>query len=222
MLPAATGGFQVPNVRPPPESRAPKPFPFRLPQPGASRGEPAAYPGSEEDGFRTKKSRSGYSVAGVMGQPSTLGRPASAQPPASEPLDAPVLHLDTHGSLESALRDYRPRIMIVKCGADWCAPCRHSKPLFDRFAIEQAGIDVLFCSLDVDKNPALSSYINAVPVYFFYLDQKLVTDRKGRPDVLAGAGLAVDREGRLQGELHERLEELRSKYNTRMMTPLEN
>lgn len=65
-------------------------------------------------------------------------------------------------------------LRVVKFEAEWCAPCRMLKPVFEK--VKAANPDVEFETVDIDNNPekAQAMSVSAVPTIAFVKDGAVV------------------------------------------------
>ena len=77
------------------------------------------------------------------------------------------------------------KIIVIKAGATWCRPCKESEPVFKKWASSERETNVIYCSLDIDKNDQFSHLFSAVPAYLF-IDH---TGRLLEDEVILGAHL---------------------------------
>jgi len=66
-------------------------------------------------------------------------------------------------------------IQIIKFSADWCAPCKMLKPIWDN--LTKTINDVDFIPVNVDNDPKMASMfkIQAIPTLIFIKDGSEVT-----------------------------------------------
>jgi thioredoxin 1 len=69
----------------------------------------------------------------------------------------------------------KDRIVLVYFHADWCVPCIKLKPAIQQITEEEKAT-VMVLSLDVDKNPAVSTHfeINTLPLFMIFKNGKKV------------------------------------------------
>lgn len=72
--------------------------------------------------------------------------------------------------------------MLIKFGANWCAPCRTMNPIIDELKNEHENVGVY--NVDVDECPDLSSFfkVKNIPYFVFYKDGKVQTTSIGVVD----------------------------------------
>jgi len=60
-------------------------------------------------------------------------------------------------------------LSVIKVGAEWCGPCRMTKPILEKVASNDVN-DVTFGELDTENNPNLSMElgIRSIPTTLFY------------------------------------------------------
>lgn len=66
-------------------------------------------------------------------------------------------------------------LLIIDCGADWCAPCRMIDPIIDKLAKEYKG-KIVFGKLDVGVNKAIAIKfgVMGIPTLLVFRKGKLV------------------------------------------------
>lgn len=64
-------------------------------------------------------------------------------------------------------------ITLVKFGADWCGPCKHLLPIFDK--LQQINKDVNFISVNIEFSQDLVSEfnINKIPIVLVFKNKEL-------------------------------------------------
>ena len=87
-----------------------------------------------------------------------------------------VLTPKTKGVLSKIVKENR--IIVLKLGADWCAPCRSSEPLFKRLAAEGRYTGVVYLSLNIEHmcqetGATWGQLFNCtgVPMFIVFFDQ---------------------------------------------------
>lgn len=65
-------------------------------------------------------------------------------------------------------------IKIIQFEASWCGQCRKFKPIVEK--IKEQYKDVIFETLDIDKNMELAKELNiaGLPAFVFYKDNQLI------------------------------------------------
>ena len=81
----------------------------------------------------------------------------------------------TPEELSTLQRSLRDRLIVVKFGAEWCAPCKKIKPLWNEW-ISIAPSNIVIVDIDIDENLELYVQLKA---------KKMV---KGVPTILAFYG----------------------------------
>ena len=80
-----------------------------------------------------------------------------------------VVHACTNmAEYHAALQSAGDRLVVLDCGADWCPPCRHMAPIFERLAGEYP--DVVFLSVNVEHVPQIKTAVGniwALPTFVF-------------------------------------------------------
>jgi thiol-disulfide isomerase/thioredoxin len=58
----------------------------------------------------------------------------------------------TVAGLQDLQKKLGSHVLIIKFGADWCAPCKKIAPLYYQFINNSAASNILFADIDVDEN----------------------------------------------------------------------
>jgi thioredoxin 1 len=71
------------------------------------------------------------------------------------------------------------QLVLVKFGAEWCAPCKRLTPIVEKFAQSNPTIKVV--TIDVDDAPNMSGqyHIRSVPVLMLFKGGKLLGSKVG-------------------------------------------
>ena len=77
--------------------------------------------------------------------------------------------------------------ILLKCGAEWCAPCKAMSPVLETVST-QVSKKIEFLDLDIDENTAFASAlsIRGVPTLIIFNNTKEIARKVGTvsPDVL--------------------------------------
>ncbi len=85
-------------------------------------------------------------------------------------------------NLNKALEDAKKPV-VLQFFADWCAPCKSMKPLFEKFAQELQN-DFICYKVNYDKSPnlALKYSVNSLPTFIIIQDNKVKEKVVGKSD----------------------------------------
>lgn len=64
-------------------------------------------------------------------------------------------------------------------GAEWCGPCRTTKPHLRKFISKKPNIKVNIYNVDADKEETRKNKITAIPTFIFVLNNKVVGRKTG-------------------------------------------
>jgi thioredoxin 1 len=86
----------------------------------------------------------------------------------------------THDSFSATTT--APGIVVVDCWAEWCAPCRGFRPIFD--AAAERHPDIVFATVDIEAEAGLAAElaIQSVPTLIIYRDSAPVFRHPGGMD----------------------------------------
>jgi thioredoxin len=68
---------------------------------------------------------------------------------------------------------------ILKMSADWCGPCRATKPTFEAFATSHTDIDCEEVNVDEQGDLAKSYEVRSIPTLIFLKEGKIVDRHVG-------------------------------------------
>jgi thioredoxin 1 len=68
---------------------------------------------------------------------------------------------------------------ILKMSADWCGPCRATKPVFEAFANSHINVDCQEVNVDQQGDLAKSYEVRSIPTLIFLKDGKIVDRHTG-------------------------------------------
>lgn len=71
------------------------------------------------------------------------------------------------------------RIVVVDFWAEWCGPCRATKPIIEKFAENHPEIDVYSCNIDENEELVEEYNIRSIPTILFFNDCELKTHHVG-------------------------------------------
>ena len=105
-------------------------------------------------------------------------------------IESGIWNFDDPKSLNHCVNILKNRLVIVKCEAPWCKPCRDSAPAFHSYASQFKNMkNIAFGTLNVDENPSQFP-VNAVPAYVFILDGQILGNESNSPDIIYGADIS--------------------------------
>lgn len=80
----------------------------------------------------------------------------------------PLQPFALHGS-SFAMQIRRSEVpILVHYWANWCAPCRMLRPIFEQAAVHRRGLRFASCDVDVETAPALEQDIGNLPTLVLY------------------------------------------------------
>jgi thioredoxin 1 len=92
-----------------------------------------------------------------------------------EPLEQKIItirigginHIESIEQRKAMIRD--SRILVIKYGAEWCGPCKKSKPGFLEMANKESDTDCVYASEDIDdEHGELPESIRTIPAFHIY------------------------------------------------------
>lgn len=91
-----------------------------------------------------------------------------------------IINIKSEKHFEETIENSKDRLLLVKFGASWCAPCKTLDPILEQIDQEKNGqIDVLKVSVDDLPEIASEFRIMSVPTTFFILNKEAVTVLNG-------------------------------------------
>lgn len=92
-------------------------------------------------------------------------------------MHAEVKHINFMTEFNAAINS--PSLTVVKFGAEWCGPCRSSKPVFERVSKEFSHIN--FVEVDVDKGSAIADKygVSGIPLFIYFKGGSELTRHSG-------------------------------------------
>lgn len=67
--------------------------------------------------------------------------------------------------------------VLIEFYADWCAPCKVTKPIVEDFGKNSADVKVYFCNVDEDVKSAVEHGVRSIPT-IVYMENEEVKNRK--------------------------------------------
>lgn len=82
------------------------------------------------------------------------------------------------------------RVVLLDCGAAWCAPCQRMDPVVAQVAEEVEGVAIV-AKLDVDASPRVAKAlgVQSIPTFLLFRDGRLVERHVGVATKAALVGL---------------------------------
>lgn len=71
------------------------------------------------------------------------------------------------------------KIVVVEFYAEWCGPCKTTKPIIEEFGNKHPEIDVYLCNIDENEELVDEYKIRSIPTILFFNDCKLKTHHVG-------------------------------------------
>jgi len=92
-------------------------------------------------------------------------------------IHAEVKHIVSTADFNAAIN--KSSLTVVKFGAEWCGPCRSSKPIFERISNEFSG--VMFVEVDVDRGSAIANRydVTGIPLFVYFTNGKELMRHSG-------------------------------------------
>ena len=88
------------------------------------------------------------------------------------------MEIKTQAELVNLQNSFPQRIIVIKFSADWCAPCKKIKPIWDNW-LETVSSNIICIDIDIDESLDLymsfknKKIINGIPaILAFYGDSK--------------------------------------------------
>lgn len=75
------------------------------------------------------------------------------------------------------------KYVVMKFTADWCGPCRQSKPMFEK--LENNFKEISFVEIDIAEEPMIAAQFNvrAIPTTLIFKDGIFVSGGTGVPNL---------------------------------------
>lgn len=84
-------------------------------------------------------------------------------------LEAPT----DRGSFKTLIQQHKDKLIIVKCSATWCCPCRKIVPFFNKYMNELGRTrSIIYIHLDFDRDRDIISHlrVKSVPTILSFKD----------------------------------------------------
>lgn len=79
---------------------------------------------------------------------------------------------DNRKDFQSLIKEMKSHIVVIKCYADWCNPCKKISDDVEKYFDKIRSTDKILMYIDVDKQQDVASYlrINSLPTLISYID----------------------------------------------------